>query len=208
MDFKTIFLLISSVLLLISGVVFLNQLLRKKKLKNWLIQWPESELKPTYIDALGHTWYEFNNPLKLPSYRGVNAEVMMNQADMCMTSKMLTEYVDAIQEDLNNGHITKAFNRFEKMKERANMVGEETTLLNLAKTFFLLEGENPQKSSSEFDKIKDEVFRKDPKARDFFLLKAFKLLRDVSQFSDEDILSYLKERKKAKPRSTQVAMTS
>jgi hypothetical protein len=166
---------------------------RKNALNKMQIKWPESKLKEVYKDALGNKWFTFENPLRIPAYRGVNAEVMINQADMCMDAAMLTKYINSIQHHLDKGRLTTAFMHFERMKERANMLGEQTTLLNLAKTFFLLEGEDPQKNSADYDKLKEQIWKEDKEARDFFLLAAFNLINDASGLSEKDILNYLNQ---------------
>lgn len=166
---------------------------RKNALKEMQIKWPETKLKEVYQDNLGNKWFSFENPLRIPAYRGVNAEVMINQADMCMDAAMLTKYINTIQHHLDQGKLTTAFMHFERMKERANMLGEQTTLLNLAKTFFLLEGEDPQKNSAEFDNRKEQIWKEDKEARDFFLLAAFNIINDASGLSEKDILNYLNQ---------------
>lgn len=193
MMFTLINLLFFTCVLAVLLVHLFKQKKKSKKLTNWKIHWPESGLKEIYKDSFGNVWYAFDNPLKMPAYRGVNAETMINQADMCMDSSMLTKYINSIQDLLNTGRITTAYLQFERMKERANMLGEQTTLLNLAKSFFLLEGENPHKNTSEFDKKKEEIWANDSDARNFFLLSAFKIMNEVSEFSESDILNYLKK---------------
>ncbi len=180
-------------------VISQRQRIVTKRLKKWKDEWPKSELIPVFTDALGNNWYTFKDQLKIPAYRGIQAEVMVNQADMCMTPKMLNTYINAIQECLNAGQIVQAYNYFSRIKERTSMLGEETTLLNLAKTFFILEGEDPKNPAPEFDKRKEEIFKQDPEARAFFLLRAFRLMNDASEFSSEDILNYLKVNRKQEP---------
>ena len=183
----------------ITLVIIVPQYIKNQQLKKWKVQWPKTELKAIFKDALGNTWYTFENPLKIPAYRGIQAEVMINQADMCMTPKMLNTYISTIKECLNRGQIIEAFNYFSRVQERTNMLGEETTLLNLAKVFFVLEGEDPKNPKPEFDKKKEEVFQKDPNARAFFLSKAFRLMNDATEFSDNDILKYIQENRKQEP---------
>ena len=187
----------NAILLFLLITFIVKQFLQHKKHQDWVDQWPkEAELEHIYTDNLGNKWFGFKNPVKLPTYRGMKADIAVNQADMCMTSSMLNNYVNEIQEYLDKGKLTRAFQLFERLKERTSMLGEEVTLLNLAKVFFLIEGEPPVKGGNEYDKLKEEVFANDSDARDFFLLAAFKLITNAQEFSDSDILAYLKEKER------------
>ena len=186
-------LITNAVVLFLLTTFFIKQFLRNKRLKKWQDLWPDTNLLECHKDKLGNVWFEFENPLLIPSHRGVASEIAMNQADMCITRPRLTKFIAEIERLLNRGKNIEAFSHFQRLKDRLELVAEEETLTQLAFNYFLLEGEDPLKPNDEFNKRKAAIFEQDPDTRAFFLLKAFRLLQTSTEISDSDILNYLKQ---------------
>ena len=117
----------------------------------------------------------------------------MRQLHNRVTDVELAGFCDRITEAMDEQKFTKAAGYVERLKERISYAVEMTTLLQLAKSFFFLEGENINRSSRYYSEKKDEIFEEDLECRAFFLQGAWKLTDMYADMPDIDILTYLME---------------
>lgn len=148
-------------------------------------------------------FYTLRNALQMPAERAISAEALANQAEMNITRKELIRFFEKIDEAVNAGRMTEVLADIGKIRERLDWIAEEETLLNLSKVYFFLEGEDPACPLPKYDVIKDQIFKKEPEARSFFLQAAIRLTGKYGDISEGDILPYL-----AKKRLEKLAMTA
>lgn len=159
------------------------------------------DLEHIYTDLKGNKWYTLKDPKKIPKYREIEVQIAMRQLHNRITDVELAGFCEKIREALDEQKFTKAAGYVERLEERISYAVEMTTLLQLAKSFFFLEGENINRPSQKFNDLKDEIFSDDLECRAFFLQGAWKLTDLYASMPVTDILTYLMavEDRKKKP---------
>lgn len=148
-----------------------------------------------YTDALGNEWYTFADPLRMPAQRALAAEVAATWADLNIAKEDLADYVRRMKAYGNEGDIVRLFHLLTIIEQRLEWACEDKTLLALAKCYYLINDEPIMSPSDQHNRLKDEVWDRDRECRGFFLRSAFVLTKGYSQFSPNDILSYLEVQK-------------
>lgn len=141
-------------------------------------------------DALGNDWYEFDEPLKMPAARGVEAELAADFANLNLRPEDLRAYIDRMRDAGNRGDIVELFGLLDRLDERTRFMAEAKTLLELAKVYYVINDEPLESGTPKHFALKEKSFEEDPATRAFFLRKAFVLTKGFSAFSDTDIRSY------------------
>lgn len=189
------------------GIVFLarwirrrllerSQALRSRKLLSRLTIEQKEKYGVIEIlkDKAGRTWLAFENAVRMPAARSIYIEIATRQAELNLTTERLLEFITEIEKNMNKGQFVKAAELLGEIRDRSTWACEEETLLTLASYYFLLEGEDPVNVSDDWTAKKREIFREDPEVRAFFLTASYRLIRQLSDITESDILAYLAER--------------
>jgi len=144
-------------------------------------------------DTSGRTWLAFENSTRMPAARSIYVEIATRQTELNLTTERFLEFVAAIEFQMNKGQFVKAAELLGEMKDRSTWACEEETLLTLASYYFLLEGEDPVNVSDDWTKKKREIFKTEPEVRAFFLIASYRLIKQLSDITESDILAYLAE---------------
>jgi hypothetical protein len=140
---------------------------KKKQKKSQGHEW-KIPMKKVYRDKLGNQWYEYSNPLTLPARRAIAAEIATRYAEMNLTKANFLRIMEEMKKKANDGNIVDVFHLLNELEFRANFLGEEETLIELALCYFVIEGED----ETSFDEIsrskKMEILKSDQEAKYFF----------------------------------------
>lgn len=143
------------------------------------------------VDATGHAWYAFDDPLKMPAARAIEAELAAEWSNLNITPDDFDAFCNEMRDHGNKGNIVSLFSALDRMQERRKWACEGKTLLELAKVYFMVDDEPLEMSTEKHNAIKEQVWKEDGVTRAFFLRRAFVLTRGFSEFSEKDILTYL-----------------
>lgn len=146
-----------------------------------------------YTDTLGHHWYEFEEPLQMPSSRGVETEFAAEWAMLHLTPDDLLAFIDKLKEQGSAGKVVDMFGTLTVLEARVKAQADMKSLSELAKAYFLIDDEPLGNMTVHHNELKEDVWRKDPEARGFFLQRVFASILGFSQFSALDILTYFRD---------------
>lgn len=149
-------------------------------------------LTKVYTDRTGRNWYEYSNPLTIPARRAIAAEIATRFQEMNLTKEQLIRLMGAMKTAANAGNIVELFQYLGEIEFRLNFIGEETTLMELAAVYFVVDGEDESTFDEKWKQIKIEAFKGDGDLCGFFIQKAFELTTNYSNMSGTAILDYLK----------------
>lgn len=155
---------------------------------------PSVEVAYKSID--GTVIYTLKDRTKISAFRGVAAEKAKRFASLCITETELNKLLDTAIEAVNKRQdIVTAIAILSELKFRNSMICEENSLLELAYIFLMLEGEDVDHPSPEFNRKKADLISKEPDLHAFFLQQALSLVDGFSQKPGADLLAYLQETK-------------
>jgi len=143
--------------------------------------------------ATGERIYGYIDPLAISTPRGLAAEKAKRFVDMKITERSLKGLIKEIKKEAGSGDIVKAFAWVQEIEFRLEMITEESSLLDLACIYFMLENEDPDAPSDAMNKKKHEIFSKDKEAKGFFLAIALSIVKRFSDKPEDDMLSYLED---------------
>jgi hypothetical protein len=149
-------------------------------------------LTKIFTDSDGDDWFEYTNPLMMPSKRAIAAEVATRFVEMNMTKDQLKTMVEAMKKSANAGNIVEMFHLLAEIEWRLEFIGEEQTLMELAACYFVLDGENETEFNDVFKARKIEKLNTNPLVRDFFVQRALESTIKFSELSSDDIREFLK----------------
>lgn len=155
----------------------------------------DSRLQVIFTAEDKTVFYSFIDPLNIPPMRGLAAEKAKRFLDMNITERSLRDLIRQCKVEAGAGDIVKAFSIIQDIEYRLNFIAEDSSLLDLACVYFMLENENPMQPEGFFNKKKHELFNKDMKCRDFFLRIALSIVKRFSEKPEDDILNYLEDNK-------------
>lgn len=141
----------------------------------------------------GVKFYGYIDPLAISTPRGLAAEKAKRFVDMKITERSLRGLIKEIKKEAGSGDIVKAFAWVQEIEFRLEMLTEESSLLDLACIYFMLEDEDPDAPSDSFNRKKHEVFNRDQEAKGFFLAIALSIVKRFSDKQESDLLSYLED---------------
>lgn len=144
-----------------------------------------------YTDTLGHEWYGFDEPLRMPTQRGLEGELAAEWANLNITPDDLQAYMDRMREQGNAGNIVDMFTTMALLEERKKWACERKTLYTMADVYFMIDDEPLEAPTSKHGALKREVWASDSRCAAFFLQRAFVLTKGYSALSRTDIHTYL-----------------
>lgn len=180
---------------------------KRKKQQQQPITNSSFNLKKVYTDNEGCNWYEFENMLTIPAKRAIAAEIATRFADMNLTKGQLTRLFAEMKKKANEGNIVELFHLMAEIEFRLNYIGEETTLLELATCYFVIDGEDATGYDDKHRQIKLDKFKDDPECHDFFLQRAFEYTINYSNSSGTDILEFLRTMEPESAKLNQILQT-
>jgi|TARA_R100000479_G_scaffold43626_2_gene19975 hypothetical protein len=166
-----------------------------KKNKNKVEAKSQHDLREIYTSKDGSRWFEFANPMNTPAKRAIAAEVATRFVNMNLTKDELQKLIAKMKESANKGDIVGLFNLLAEIEFRLDFIGEEKTLLELAATYYVLEGEDADNLSESWTEKKKKILAEDSDARSFFLSKVYLFTTKSSELSGADFRRYLKKNK-------------
>ena len=149
-------------------------------------------LTKIFTDQDGDDWFEYSNPLMMPSKRTIAAEVATRFVEMNMTKDQLKTMVDAMKKSANAGNIVEMFHLLAEIEWRLEFIGEEQTLIELAACYYVLNGENETEFNDVFKQSKIDKLKNNSLVRDFFVQRALTSTIKFSELSSNDIQEFLK----------------
>jgi hypothetical protein len=149
-------------------------------------------LTKIFTDQDGDDWFEYSNPLMMPSKRAIAAEVATRFVEMNMTKDQLKTMVDAMKKSANAGNIVEMFHLLAEIEWRLEFIGEEQTLIELAACYYVLNGENETEFNDVFKQSKIDKLKNNSLVRDFFVQRALTSTIKFSELSSNDIQEFLK----------------
>lgn len=162
--------------------------MQKVNAKNDLVQVVFESLKGTKI-------YAHKNLTEISAFRGVTAEKNKRFASLCLTEEELLMLLDEQLTAFNKQDFAKAAAIGHELKFRASMICEENSLLELAYIYLMIEGEDLEKPTQEYNKKKTALMEVEHDLKRFFLQRALELVNYFSAKQGTDLLSYLEETK-------------
>lgn len=149
-------------------------------------------LTKIFTDSDGDDWFEYTNPLQMPSKRTIAAEVATRFAEMNMTKDQLKTMVESMKKSANSGNIVEMFHLLAEIEWRLEFIGEEQTLIELAACYYVLDGEDETKFNDVFKQRRIDKLNNNPLVRDFFVQRALTSTIKFSELSSHDIQEFLK----------------
>jgi hypothetical protein len=149
-------------------------------------------LTKIFTDSDGDNWFEYTNPLQMPSKRTIAAEVATRFAEMNMTKDQLKTMVESMKKSANSGNIVEMFHLLAEIEWRLEFIGEEQTLIELAACYYVLDGEDETKFNDVFKQRRIDKLNNNPLVRDFFVQRALTSTIKFSELSSDDIQEFLK----------------
>lgn len=139
--------------------------------------------------------YGLKDITRISAFRGVAAEKAKRFAGLNMTETELKKLIDHAINGINQRQpdIAKAVAILHEINLRLQMICEENSLLELAYIYCMLEGEDDEEPTQEWNKKKAELAQAHPDIRAFFLRTALELAGNFSAKPGVDLLSYLEE---------------
>jgi hypothetical protein len=155
---------------------------------------PNEHTSLVYTSLKGTRVYAHKDITQISAFRGVAAEKAKRFASLCITHDELERLVNVAIEDLNKKQDwTQGMAILHEIRWRLNMITEENSLMDLACIYLMLEGEDIEKPSDEWNKKKRELCKGESDLRSFFLREALGLVGKFSQKQGADLLTYLEE---------------
>lgn len=156
------------------------------------------QVQVIFVSAKNETKvYAHKDYTQISAFRGVGAEKAKRFANLCITEEELTKLIDSALDGVNKDRdFAKAIAILHELKFRVSMICEENSLLDLAYIYLMIEGEDLEKPTQEYNKKKAELVEEEPDLKSFFLQKALSLVDTSSLKQGADLPSYLEEVKK------------
>lgn len=153
------------------------------------------ELALVYTTKEGVEIYAHRNPVNISPLRGVAAETAKRFSDMNLTKDTLKTLLNAHRQAAMSNDISKCFAIINEIELRLDLLGEETSLLDLGFLYCYLKDESPDKPNEYHTNKKRELCEKDPDAKAFFLSMAWGLSQRLAKLPADDLLNYLQQTK-------------
>lgn len=164
-------------------------------------------LTKIFTDSDGDDWFEYTNPMQMPSKRAIAAEVATRFVEMNMTKDQLKTMVESMKKSANAGNIVEMFHLLAEIEWRLEFIGETQTLVELAACYYVLNGENETEFNDVFKQRRIEKLNNNSIVRDFFVQRALASTIKFSELSSNDIQDYLKLSAQENERFTRILHT-
>ena len=159
---------------------------------------PNEHTELIYTSASGTPVYAMKDITQISAFRGVSAEKAKRFASLCLTEAELKSLLDKALDGINSKEkpdIAQAVSILHELKFRVSMICEENSLLELSYIYLMIDGEDMNEPSDEYNKKKAKLITEQLDLRGFFLRKALQLVDNFSARPGEDLLTYLEETK-------------
>lgn len=158
------------------------------------------KLTEVFKTKSGIKFFGFLDPLGIPAIRGVAAEKAKRFLDMNITERSMKDLIRVCKAEAGAGDIVRAFSVIQEIEYRLNFICEESSILDLACIYFMLQDEDPEVPSEAKNREKHKIFEEDPQTRAFFLRIGIALVKKFSEKREEDLIGYLEENQKMSDR--------
>lgn len=152
----------------------------------------DSNLFYVFTDRFGNNYYAYKDVRKMPYSRAIHAASCVRFAEMNLTYETLKKLVSIMLQAQRDGKDDLVSMYLHEIDNRLEYAGEEVTLLNLAASYFVIEGENPKDLDTFYLDKKIELWKKDSIAKSFFLQRAYELTSNYGSMSVSNIQDYLR----------------
>lgn len=159
-----------------------------------ILKVPNDLTELAYTSLKGTKVYIHKDITQISAFRGVAAEKAKRFASMNITSdelhKLVQESIDAVNKKQD---FVKAIASMHEINWRLNLICEENSLMDLACLYLMVEGEDVERPSDEWNKKKRELCKGETDLRAFFLREGLALAGKLSSKQGADLLTYLEE---------------
>jgi cell division protein FtsI/penicillin-binding protein 2 len=145
------------------------------------------ELREAFKDKAGNVFYEYADPLQIPSCRAVAAEIALRFSEMKLTEEELRRLIKVMKNHANKGNIVDLFAVLKEIEVRLDFIAEEKTLMELGMVYSVMNDEDETAYAKDQQQKKMKALEADPEAKGFFLQWAFGYTRLSLDISQEDI---------------------
>lgn len=159
------------------------------------VEWLYNDSGEIFTDSKGRKYYQLKDAVLMHYQRAVWSQIILREADMCMTREWLKDQLGKIDQAINRQRTADVIRLIDEIKLRNGLAAEDETLFRLAAVYFIREDEDPRTYDEEFAKAKVQQWRNDKADHDFFLVRSWKLIRESGELSEAAILNYLNEAK-------------
>jgi aspartokinase len=147
-----------------------------------------------YTSLAGTKIFAHKDITQISAFRGVAAEKNKRFASLCLTEDELKHLINTALDGINKKQdFAQAISILHELKFRSEMICEENSLLELAYIYLMIEGEDLEKPTQEFNKHKAALVEAELDIKRFFLQRALQLVGHFSQKPGVDLLNYLEE---------------
>lgn len=152
----------------------------------------DDRLRYVYTDAKGNNYFEFIHDINMPYKRYVDAQVTEKMVRLGFSQQGIEDIIAACKKLSVDGARSAEQLRMDLLNIGSNLEGRLGYLTNhrvyeqFASIFYLLEDEPVIPSDKWYQKKKD-IWADDEKARDFFLLGAYRKIHSLTNISIQDM---------------------
>jgi len=150
-------------------------------------------LERIYKDKSGNYYYQFVNPAQMTAERAIAGSLAEAQFGWNLTAEDLISELKKIHDALNAKDYVKAGAICVDLEMRATKLRNDKTILELAATYFLIEGEKPELYLRSNVERKLKIWTADDAARSFFLKYVVDTLRLYGDLSWDDLENSLEK---------------
>lgn len=146
-------------------------------------------------DKFGNKFYKLKNPSNIPAERALHAWVFSDDIEYSLTRERLQWGMDKLKEAINRQQpdlvtISQVIGAFEAA---LSLYAEPEVLLNLASVYVTMNNETFDTYADYEQKLKREMWDKDPDSKSFFLQLAYQYSKKYSEQPKLNVPSYLKK---------------
>jgi hypothetical protein len=154
-------------------------------------------VEPVFKTTSGIQVYVLKDLTKISAFRGLAAEKAKRFVTLNITESELVKLLNIALSGINQSKpdIAQAISILHELKWRTEMICEEKSLLELAYIFLMLEGEDIEQPSEDWNNKKAALVYEHRSTRAFFLQWAIGAAGNFSAKRDADLLGYLEETK-------------
>jgi hypothetical protein len=151
-------------------------------------------VEAVYTTKDGEIIYGFKDINEMSPMRGVSALKAKRFASLNLTRDELSRLILKAKVSINTKQdFVEAFAIMQEIEYRNRLICEESTLLDLANIYLMIEGEDMLRPTEEINKKKLKICEENFDVKCFFLQSAVVLMGYFSKKQPKDLLTYLEE---------------
>lgn len=174
----------------------------KNKIVIWYTLWklqkvaePPTDRKLIRTDKFGNKFYTLKNLSNIPAERALHAWVYTNDTEYSLTRDRLEWGLSKMEESINRQQpdlvtISQVIGAY---RSALSLYAEPEVLLNLASVYVTMNNESFEDYADYEQKLKREMWDKDPESKSFFLQLAHSFSKQYSTQAKLNVPSYLKK---------------